>query len=172
MYPAWDTLQHAIRAWWKVAWQKAGKTLPVSFFVNSLLGRCKKGTGRGWEKSANAGNSGRSRPWEKGGPQSQKKFFPALRASFWSKNKAGGTPGPLPWSRHWGKGKGVPAIKAGVFVLYLLLVITSRGLNSQYGRNLITLLTRNCQVEMLFLSDIIISWNKTFLLFLLPQQTR
>ena len=35
---------------------------------------------------------------------------------FWSKNKAGGTPGPLPWSRHWGKGKGVPAIKAGVFV--------------------------------------------------------
>ena len=82
--------------------------------------------------AGNSGNSGRSRPSDKGrgggggrpviqnlrkgGAQSQKKFFPALRASFWSKNKAGGTPGPLPWSRHWGKGKGVPAMKAGVFV--------------------------------------------------------
>ena len=28
MYPAWATLQHMIKAWWKVAWQKAGKTLP------------------------------------------------------------------------------------------------------------------------------------------------
>ena len=34
MYPARDTLQHVIKAWWKVAWQKAGKTLPVFFFVN------------------------------------------------------------------------------------------------------------------------------------------
>ena len=34
MYPAWDTLQHMIKAWWKVAWQKAGKTLLVFFFVN------------------------------------------------------------------------------------------------------------------------------------------
>ena len=29
-----DTLQHEIKAWWKVASQKAGKTLPVFFFVN------------------------------------------------------------------------------------------------------------------------------------------
>ena len=66
------------------------------------------------------GGGGGGRPviqtLKKGGGQSQKKFFPALRASFWSKNKAGGTPGPLPWSLHWEKGKGVPAIKAGVFV--------------------------------------------------------
>ena len=34
MYPARDTLQHVIKAWWKVVWQKAGKTLPVFFFVN------------------------------------------------------------------------------------------------------------------------------------------
>ena len=34
MYPARDTLQHVIKAWWKVAWQKAGKTLPVFTFVN------------------------------------------------------------------------------------------------------------------------------------------
>ena len=34
MYPARDTLQYVIKAWWKVAWQKAGKTLPVFFFVN------------------------------------------------------------------------------------------------------------------------------------------
>ena len=34
MYPARDTLQNAIKAWWKVVWQKAGKTLPVFFFVN------------------------------------------------------------------------------------------------------------------------------------------
>ena len=34
MYPARATLQHVIKAWWKVAWQKAGKTLPVFFFVN------------------------------------------------------------------------------------------------------------------------------------------
>ena len=34
LYPARDTLQHVIKAWWKVAWQKAGKTLPVFFFVN------------------------------------------------------------------------------------------------------------------------------------------
>ena len=26
--------QHVIKAWWKVASQKAGKTLPVFFFVN------------------------------------------------------------------------------------------------------------------------------------------
>ena len=30
-----------------------------------------------------------------------KKIFPALRASFWSKNKGGaGPPGPLPWIHH------------------------------------------------------------------------
>ena len=34
MYPARDTLQHLIKAWWKVAWQKAGKTLPVFFLLN------------------------------------------------------------------------------------------------------------------------------------------
>ena len=67
-----------------------------------------RGGGGGWE-------AGHPDLEKRGGPVS-KKFFPALRASFWSKNKAGGTPGPLPWSRHWGKGKGVPAIKAGVFV--------------------------------------------------------
>ena len=34
LYHVWDTLQHVIKAWWKVARQKAGKTLPVFFFVN------------------------------------------------------------------------------------------------------------------------------------------
>ena len=34
MYPARATLQRMIKAWWEVAWQKAGKTLPVFFFVN------------------------------------------------------------------------------------------------------------------------------------------
>ena len=37
MYPARDTLQHVIKAWWKVAWQKREKycqVLPVFFFVN------------------------------------------------------------------------------------------------------------------------------------------
>ena len=37
MYPAnlaRDTSQHVIKAGWKVAWQKAGKTLPVFSFVN------------------------------------------------------------------------------------------------------------------------------------------
>ena len=37
LYPARDTLQHVIKAWWKMAWQKAGKhcqVLPVFFFVN------------------------------------------------------------------------------------------------------------------------------------------
>ena len=43
---------------------------------------------------------------------------------------------------------------------------------SQHGPNLITLFTGNCQVETLFSSDIIIERNETFLLFLLPQQTR
>ena len=32
MYPAQDTLQRVIKACWKVAWQKAGKTLPVFYF--------------------------------------------------------------------------------------------------------------------------------------------
>ena len=164
MYPAWDTLQHAIRAWWREAWQKAGKTLPVSFFVNSLLGRCKKGTGRGWEKSAkSAGNSGRSRPSEKGG----------------------GDPRAPPLEPPLGKREGSACYKSRCFCIPPTIFrtnpitstdntwpITSRGLNSQHGPNLITLFTRNCQVEMLFLSDIIIRWNKTFLLFLLPQQTR
>ena len=35
MYPARDTVQLMIKEWWKVAWQKAGKTLPVFFFVNA-----------------------------------------------------------------------------------------------------------------------------------------
>ena len=38
LYPAQDTLQHAIKARWNVEWQKAGKTLPgpasFLFFVN------------------------------------------------------------------------------------------------------------------------------------------
>ena len=34
MYPARDKLQYVIKAWWKVAWQKAGKALPVFFFAN------------------------------------------------------------------------------------------------------------------------------------------
>ena len=34
MYPARAKLQHVIKARWKVAWQKAGKILPVFFFVN------------------------------------------------------------------------------------------------------------------------------------------
>lgn len=33
-YPDRDTLQSVIKAWWKVAGQKAGKTLLVFFFVN------------------------------------------------------------------------------------------------------------------------------------------
>ena len=46
-----------------------------------------------------------SKPLEKGGggggrsPKNSKKFFSALRASVWSKNK--GEPGPLPWIRHF-----------------------------------------------------------------------
>ena len=34
MYPARATVQHVIKAWWKVVWQKAGKTLPVFLFMN------------------------------------------------------------------------------------------------------------------------------------------
>ena len=34
MYPARATLQHVINAWWKVVWQKAGKTLQIFFPVN------------------------------------------------------------------------------------------------------------------------------------------
>ena len=37
-----------------------------------------------------------SRPLDKGGGCSPPKFFSALRASVWSKNKRG----PLPWIRH------------------------------------------------------------------------
>ena len=52
-------------------------------------------------------------------------------------------------------------------------LITSRGLLSMVRTyNIITLFSRNCQVETLFSSDIIIKQNKTFLLFLLLQQTR
>ena len=32
LYPAQDTLQDVIKAWWKVARQKVGKTLPVFTF--------------------------------------------------------------------------------------------------------------------------------------------
>ena len=56
-------------------------------------------------------NSAGLRPWDKGGPQSSrpfdggvgavsKKFFFALRASVWSKNKEGPGPGPLPYICH------------------------------------------------------------------------
>ena len=51
-------------------------------------------------------NSARSRPWDKAGPQSSrpfdrggavsKKFFFALWASVWSKNKEGPGPSPSP----------------------------------------------------------------------------
>ena len=42
-----------------------------------------------------------SRPWDKERARSPKNFS-ALRASFYSKNKRGsGSPGPLPWIRHW-----------------------------------------------------------------------
>ena len=34
MYPSRATLQHVIKAWKKVVRQKAGKTLPLFFFVN------------------------------------------------------------------------------------------------------------------------------------------
>ena len=34
MYPARATLQHVIKACCKVAWQNAGKALPVFFFVH------------------------------------------------------------------------------------------------------------------------------------------
>ena len=51
--------------------------------------------------------------------------------------------------------------------------ITSRGLLSVVQTyNNIILFSRNCQVDMVFSSDIIIEQNKTFLLFLLLQQTR
>ena len=57
-----------------------------------------------------AGGGRSSRPWNKGGGSVSKKFFSALRASFWSKNKGGGPPpraagsatdadGPLPQGR-------------------------------------------------------------------------
>ena len=42
-----------------------------------------------------------SRLWEKGGGAVSKKKFSTLRASFWSKNKGGWAPLPLPWIRHW-----------------------------------------------------------------------
>ena len=32
--------------------------------------------------------------------RSPKKFFSALRATVWSKNRGGGPPGPLPYIRH------------------------------------------------------------------------
>ena len=37
MYPAGDTLQHVIKAWWKVASQKVGKTMPVFFFFDNFV---------------------------------------------------------------------------------------------------------------------------------------
>ena len=42
MYPAQDTLQRVIKAWLKVEWQKAEKTLPVFFFVNETQTRSLK----------------------------------------------------------------------------------------------------------------------------------
>ena len=41
-----------------------------------------------------------SRPWDKGGGQSQKNVFLALWASVWSKNNGGQAP-PPPWSGRW-----------------------------------------------------------------------
>lgn len=46
-----------------------------------------------------------SRPLDKlwgwgGGGRSPKNIFSALRVSFWSENRGGGDPGPLPWIRH------------------------------------------------------------------------
>ena len=57
----------------------------------------------GSRPSDKGGARSSSRPWDRGGWRSQKNFFSALRASFWSKNKgAGAGPlGPLPWIRHW-----------------------------------------------------------------------
>ena len=43
-HPARDTLQHVIKAWRKVVWQKAEKTLLVFFFVNELNNAKKKAT--------------------------------------------------------------------------------------------------------------------------------
>ena len=34
LFPARDALQHEVKAWWKVARQKLGKTLQAIFFVN------------------------------------------------------------------------------------------------------------------------------------------
>ena len=49
------------------------------------------------------GRGGASRPWDKGGggKQSLKKFFSALPASVWSKDRGGRPPGPLPCICHW-----------------------------------------------------------------------
>jgi len=85
-----------IRAWWKVAWQKVGKNLPVSFFVNSCVAGPKSGWGGGGRKARKLGTEADPdfqirrgggpviQTMRKGGAQSPKKFFPALRASFWS----------------------------------------------------------------------------------------
>ena len=70
-----------------------------------------------------------------------------------------------------GKGKGAPAIRAGVFVFhppFSQLIRTCQPSicdqaqlgASQHGLDLITFFTRNCQVETLFSSDIIINRAK------------
>ena len=46
------------------------------------------------------GGGGLSDPDIRGGGPSQKTIFSALRASVWSKDKGGRTPGPLLWTRH------------------------------------------------------------------------
>ena len=60
----------------------------------------------GGSRSSDEGGGG-------GGVVSKQRFF-----SFWSKNKGGGLPGPLPWIRHW---------------LGLLLTLTDVSINVRYS---------------------------------------
>ena len=88
-----------------------------------------------------------SKPLEKGGwgrsPKNSKKFFSALRASVWYKNK--GEPGPLPWIRHF----------LALFFFSLSLIFTLG------GREHISFSHRRYKIFMLFFQQ------KTTLLFFL-----
>ena len=91
-----------------------------------------------------------SKPLEKGGgwgrsPKNSKKFFSALRASVWSKNK--GEPGPLPWIRHF----------LALFFFSLSLIFTLG------GREHISFSHRRYKIFMLFFQQ------KTTLLFLISR---
>ena len=59
--------------------------------------------GRNGEGGGGGGGGGHPDPKiRRGRGRPPEKFFSALRASFWSKNKGGGgdeSPGPLPWIR-------------------------------------------------------------------------